>query len=305
MDLAESGGLILRRAETSLETVKLRGLELQLIGSGDGTEVIHHRLSAGSLWGLYPAEGWNALEFVYILSGSLSWHSPKGEHIMRPGDSISAQPVTKESLFVAKSDCEFLYVSSEPVFHHYSQNTKELMRLAVEIEEKDGNTSDHCQKILTLSTLMGEKMDLSPTEMFHLNYGAFLHDIGKVKVPDRILGKPGKLTDDEYQIMKKHSYYGRQMLHDTGLPNLQKAGVIVERHHERFDGSGYPHALKGGEIDICSAIVAVVDTYDAITSDRVYRKGRTKEEALNELEHWRANYHPEVLAAFFQIAGQL
>ncbi len=299
-----TSGITIRHIDQALETVSLQGLELMLLSSGDGTEIIRHRLFAGCRWAMYPAEGWEALEFLYVLSGVLVWQSPSGDYLLRSGDSLSAQPIRKESIFIAQSDCEFLYVSSQPVFHHYSENAKELMRLAVDIELKDGYTLDHCYNIMRLSMLVGEKMGLSSTNLFDLNYGAFLHDIGKTMVPDSILGKPGRLTNEEYDIMKQHTSKGRKILHETGLSNLYSAGLIVERHHERFDGSGYPHRLKGEEIDICSAIVAVVDSYDAITAVRVYKAGRSKEEAFLELERSRMLYHPDVIETFFQLAEQ-
>ncbi|MEK0314679.1 HD-GYP domain-containing protein [Cohnella sp. 56] len=286
-------------------TLTNSGLELMLISSGDGTEVIHHRLTAGSRWALSPADGWEALEFVYVLSGSLMWQSPLGNRVLQRGDSISAQPVKREAIFVAQTECEFLYVASQPVFYHYSENAKELMRLAVDIEQKDGYTADHCYNIMKLSMMVGESMGLSPTQLMDLNYGSFFHDIGKTKVPESILGKPGKLTNEEYEIMKMHTTEGREILRATGLSNLETAGIIVEQHHERFDGSGYPFRLKGGDTHICSSIVAVVDSYDAITAKRVYKEAVPKEDALAELERSRDKYHPDVMAAFFKLAEQL
>lgn len=302
-----SSGLIYRGHDQPLEKVALTssGLELRLISSGDGTEIIHHRLTAGSRWALSPADGWEALEFMYMLSGTLVWQSPLGNRVLQRGDSISAQPVRSETIFVAQTECEFLYVASQPVFYHYSENAKELMRLAIDIEQKDGYTADHCYNIMKLSMMLGESMGLTPTQLVDLNYGSFFHDVGKTKVPESILGKPGKLTSEEYDIMKTHTTEGRKILSDTGLTNLRAAGLIVERHHERFDGSGYPYRMKGGEIDIGSAIVAVVDSYDAITAKRVYKEAMPKEEALAELERSRDKYHPEVMDAFFKLAEQL
>ncbi|MGB8956297.1 MAG: HD domain-containing phosphohydrolase, partial [Tumebacillaceae bacterium] len=110
----------------------------------------------------------------------------------------------------------------------------------------------------------------------------------------------------EWEIMKAHTVYGREMLEKTGLPNLIAAGKIVEQHHERFDGSGYPHGLKGQEILIGAAIVAVVDSYDAMTTDRCYQKGRKKTEAVAEILRCRGTlYHPDVVDAFLSLQDKL
>lgn len=286
----------------AIEKVSLKGLELSLLASGDGTEIIHHRLTAGSRWVIGPEEGWNALEHLFVLSGCLVWQSPAGEKIIKTGDSISAVPVKKDAFFIAKTNTEFLYVSSRPVFHHYSQTVQQMMELTVSVEEKDGYTADHCQRIKDLSMLVGDKLGLLPNQMYELNLGAFLHDIGKVKVPENILGKPGSLTPEEWSIMKLHTVFGREMLQQSPIPNLVSAAAIVEQHHERIDGSGYPHGLRGSEILVGSLIVAVVDSFDAMTTDRVYKKGRSKEEALAEIEKGRDSlYRSDVVDAFFSI----
>jgi HD-GYP domain-containing protein (c-di-GMP phosphodiesterase class II) len=305
MDYLESG-IIHRKNGQAIEKVELKGLELSLLASGDGTEIIHHRLTAGSRWALMPEEGWNALEYFMVLSGKLMWQLSEGNITLRAGDSISATPVNKHSIFVAEVDTEFLYISSRPVFHHYSQAVQEKMRLAISIEQKDGYTADHCQRIMKHSMSVGETMGLSPNQLLGLNLGAFLHDIGKVRVPEAILGKPGALTSEEWAIMKLHTVYGRHMLEGTKIPHLVNAATIVEQHHERYDGSGYPHGVRSHEISIGAAIVAVVDSYDAMTTDRVYSKGRSREEALVEIEKGRATlYDPEVVDVFLSISNKL
>jgi HD-GYP domain-containing protein (c-di-GMP phosphodiesterase class II) len=299
-------GLTYRAKGQKIEKVSLKGLDLSLLASGDGTEVIHHRLTAGSNWVLGPEEGWNALECIFVLSGELLWKSPNGDITIKAGDSISASPIKKVSFFVARADTDFLYISSRPVFHHYSNTIQEMRELAVSVEQKDGYTADHCQRIMSLSMMVGEIMELSSNQLYELNLASFLHDVGKVKVPESILGKPSSLTKKEWYIMKQHTVYGRQMLEETQLPYLLAAATIVEQHHERYNGSGYPHGLHKEDISIQAAIVAVVDSYDAMTTDRVYRKGRPKDEALIEIEKGCSIlYHPEVVDAFRSILTKI
>lgn len=293
-------GIEHRKIGEAIEKTSLNGLSLSLLASGDGTEVIHHKLSIGSRWALGPEEGWDALEFVFVISGEL--HSSDGKMIIKAGESISMTPIKIDAFFLAKIDTEFLYVSSRPVFHNYSKIVREMMELTVSVEEKDGYTADHCNRIMKFSMLVGGRLNLNSNELYELNLGSFLHDIGKTRVPIAILNKPGKLTNDEWVIMKKHTIFGRLVLEETKFPSLIVASHIVEQHHERFNGKGYPYGYKGDEISIGASIVAVVDSYDAMTTNRIYSKARAKEDALEEIEKGRDTlYHPDVVDAFLSI----
>ncbi|PYZ92957.1 hypothetical protein CR194_13735 [Salipaludibacillus keqinensis] len=273
------------------------------MSSYDGTEIIHHELKTGARWGMSPDEDTtDTLEAVYILSGKLTMHTTKGDHQLEPGDHVAAQPVSEHLVFTALSDSTFLYVSSKPIFHHYFNETRELELLAVNIEKKDGYTADHCERIKDLSMLVGEKMGLNSEALQKLHFGALLHDIGKTKVPESILLKPGKLTSDEWTVMKDHTRFGADILKKTNIPHLILAAEIVEQHHERYDGSGYPKGLEKEQMSLESAIVGLVDSFDAITSDRVYQKGRSKESALAEIKQLRGiKYHPDVVDTFLSI----
>lgn len=299
----EDYGISIHRNGQGIETVSLKGLELSLVGSGDGTEVIHHRLKKDVRWAIEPQEDWNALEYFYLLRGVLRWVRPEGDVVLQVGDSVVASPILQHSVFIAEAECEFLYVSSKPVFHYYSKVVKELMDLNVAVEQKDGYTADHCQRIMKLSLMVGEYMSLPSNALYELNLGSFFHDLGKVRIPQSILGKPSSLSKEEWEIMKKHTIYGRHMLEETNLPYLKTAAHIVEQHHERYNGTGYPYGLNGNEISMGGAIVAVVDSFDAMTTDRVYQKGRSKDEALSEIRKWRERlYHPDVVDAFIALS---
>jgi putative nucleotidyltransferase with HDIG domain len=291
----------------AIEMVFMKGMELSLLSAGDGTEVIHHKIDAGHHWALQPETGWTSLEFFYMLSGKMKWKKDDGTvQYLTAGQSFSAQPVIEPAIFYTIEDTEFIYVSSQPVFHHYSKHVRDTFDLAVAVEEKDGYTSDHCQRIMKFSMMIAEEMNLNTKDLVVLNLAAFLHDVGKINVPDHILRKPGKLTTDEWESMKQHPIYGYELLNKTQLPLLEEAARIVLQHHERFDGKGYPHGLKQSEIDIRSAIISVVDSFDAMTTDRVYRKGCTKEEAIDEIKKLSGTmYHPKVVDTFLSIANKL
>jgi len=289
-----------------IETVHFKGLQLSLMASGDGTEVIYHKLKSGSSWAMTPEEGWDGFEYFYILSGKLSHRSDEGIIEMQPGQAFVESPIKKYSIFTAIEETEFIYVTSQPVFHYYSNVSKDLMDLAISIEEKDGYTRDHCERIKHYSMLVGESLDLTRKQITRLNLASFFHDVGKVRVPLEILQKPGKLTNNEWEIMKKHTTFGRELLEETKIPVLCEVGLIVEQHHERYDGKGYPKGLKADEISIESSIISVVDSYDAMTTDRVYKKGMDPDKAFEEILNNKGTmYHPQVVDTFISLKEKI
>jgi len=130
-----------------------------------------------------------------------------------------------------------------------------------------------------------------------------VHDVGKMQTPDHILNKPGRLTDEEFTVMRHHVVASREILEIT--PNISQTALqVAAQHHERFDGSGYPHRLKGSEISPIGQMAAIIDVYDAITSDRVYHKGMPPTEALRKLFEWsRFHFNPELVHTFARVVG--
>ena len=289
-----------------IETVHFKGLQISLMASGDGTEVIYHKLQPDSSWAIGPDENWDGLEFIYILSGELVYQTDEEKIVLSAGQSFSASPIKKYTNFHSVGICEFMYVTSQPIFHNYSKYSRDLLELAISIEEKDGYTVDHCERIKHYSMLVGKALELTTKQITFLNLAAFFHDVGKVRVPLEVLQKPGKLTETEWEIMKKHTTFGRQLLEETKIPLLNEIGLIVEQHHERYDGKGYPHGLKKDEIRIEASIIAVVDSFDAMTTDRVYKKGMAPEEAFEEiLKNKGTMYHPLVVDTFISLKKEI
>ncbi|SOC41428.1 HD-GYP domain-containing protein [Ureibacillus acetophenoni] len=303
--MLDNFGLRFLAAGQALEVVSTDGMDVALLSSYDGTEIIHHRLRAESSWAIGPSEGWTGSEFIFLLAGEMSVKVKDNIRILKAGDSLNASLLTHDCFFQANEETEFLYVTSQPVFYHYSNVLQGMRELAIQVEEKDGYTADHCKRILQLSMTIGERMKLNSTELYQLNLGSFLHDIGKVKVPENVLNKPGKLTSEEWEVMKMHPTYGKEVLEEANFPFLEVA-AIVEQHHERFNGTGYPKGLQGEEISVAAAIVSVVDSFDAMTTDRVYRKALTHEEATAEILKGRGTlYHPEVVDHFIAILSDV
>ena len=154
--------------------------------------------------------------------------------------------------------------------------------LAFAIDAKDHYTQGHSQKVSAYAALIAEAMDMTDPEIEEIRLGAILHDIGKVGIPEHILNKSGPLNPDEWETMKSHVVFGAKILEP--LTPLARIREMVHHHHEYFDGSGYPHSLRGEQIPLGARIIAVADAYDTITSDRTYKKGRSSTEALAELE---------------------
>jgi len=175
-----------------------------------------------------------------------------------------------------------------------------LRALTAALETRDAETHGHSERVVTFSLRLGREYGLNSEEMKSLEFGSLLHDIGKIGVPDAILRKPAKLTDEEWIRMREHPLHGQQIL--RGIKFLKGAARVVAQHHEKWDGSGYPLGLKGEEIDICARIFSVADAFDAITSDRVYRRGRSYEAAAKELDEWIGRqFDPRVVEAFHRV----
>ena len=175
-----------------------------------------------------------------------------------------------------------------------------LQALTAALEARDSETHGHSERVVTFSLRLGREYGLKPAEMKALEFGSLLHDIGKIGVPDAILRKPAKLTDEEWVRMREHPSHGQQIL--RGIKFLEGAARVVSQHHEKWDGSGYPVGLKAEEIDICARIFAVADAFDAITSDRVYRQAQSYEAAARELDEWAGRqFDPRVVEAFHRV----
>jgi response regulator RpfG family c-di-GMP phosphodiesterase len=178
-----------------------------------------------------------------------------------------------------------------------------LKALTAALETRDSETHGHSERVVTYSLRLGREYGLSAEQMKALEFGSLLHDIGKIGVPDLILRKPAKLTDEEWVLMREHPLHGQQIL--RGIEFLVGPARVVAQHHEKWDGSGYPLGLQGDDIDLCARIFSVADAFDAITSDRVYRRGKSYQEAADELDEWAGRqFDPKVVEAFHRVPQQ-
>ena len=168
------------------------------------------------------------------------------------------------------------------------------------LELRDRETEGHCQRVTELTRQVALELGLDTSELVHVHRGALLHDIGKMGIPDNILLKPDKLTDDEWQIMRYHPVYAYEML--SPISFLRQAVQIPYSHHEKWDGTGYPRRLREEQIPLAARIFAVVDVWDALTSDRPYRQAWPQEKALSYIrERTGTEFDPQVVEAFLRV----
>lgn len=168
------------------------------------------------------------------------------------------------------------------------------------IDVRDPYTKEHSFHVGKYSRLIAEKMGLNRDEMQNIYYLGLLHDVGKVLIPSEILCKPEKLTEEEWDIMKMHTVYGAEILEDFNqIPNVKNA---VLYHHERYDGKGYMYGLFGKNIPLVARIICVADSYDAMATDRAYRKALPKEAILKELERNKGSqFDPKIASIMIEL----
>ena len=172
-----------------------------------------------------------------------------------------------------------------------------LEALGDALDLKDAETEGHSKRVTAFTIAIARAMRLPDEEVESIAHGAFLHDIGKMAIPDSVLRKPGPLTPDEVLIMREHCLRGYQMV--CKIPFLADAAEIVYAHQERWDGTGYPRGLKGEEIPLGARIFSIADTLDAITSDRPYRAAQSYQAAREEIEHWSGRQFDPVIVRVF------
>lgn len=186
-----------------------------------------------------------------------------------------------------------LYIDSKT---QYIQTVDAIMKA---IEARDKYTEGHSERVAEISTMIARELKYSEFKIEQLNMAALLHDVGKIGINDSILKKPGKLTKEEFDIIKSHSEIGDHIIKD--IKNLDYARAIVRHHHERYDGKGYPDGKKAEELDLEVFIIQLADSIDAMATDRPYRKALSNEEIIEEIKkNTGSQFHPEVVDAYFR-----
>ncbi len=181
-----------------------------------------------------------------------------------------------------------------------------INRLAIAAEYRDEETGDHIIRMSRYSGMLGERLGLDAALVENLRYASPMHDVGKIGIPDRILLKPGKLTSEEFEIMKEHTTIGADILANSRAEILQYAEEVALSHHERWDGSGYPKGLAGDSIPITGRIVGIADVFDALTSERPYKDAYPLDVAMEIIRRERGgHFDPRVVDAFLELKNEI
>lgn len=253
---------------------------LGLVTSYGDIDVMVFEIGANKPLWVDPGDTPDTMEFFYIIDGSVSLLVDEKEQALKKGDCFYVSNLKKSLAIKSETGVKFLYITTKPVFNYIYSHAGDLNELRDRCEEKDRYTKNHSNRVMDYSIKICEKMGLSEEITQTLVISSLFHDIGKIMVPDEILNKPARLTRDEFRYIMKHPIFSRTLVEGKFGKEIAE---IVEQHHERIDGSGYPFGLQGEDIRIEAKIIAVADSYDAMTTDRPYKKAIAPKDAYNEL----------------------
>lgn len=247
--------------------------------SGGGIEINKFSLRAGEAYTMSPPVTGVGLKIFTLLSGEFHCIDTKADY--RAGSSFVLRPRHEMlNIIVSESGEMLVHAIGEESFHLSSEAFRKLHDTMMIIQAKDAYTYEHCRNVHRLVKRLVGKLGITGARVQDLLLAARYHDIGKILIDDRILNKPGGLDAAEFETMKAHATGGRDII----LEFFNEATYrIISQHHERMDGSGYPLGLRGDAILEEARLLAVCDAYDAMVSDRVYKKGKSRDEAIAEL----------------------
>ncbi|GAB6094849.1 two-component system response regulator [Desulfatiferula olefinivorans] len=252
------------------------------------------------------------IPIIFITAMDAPEHKTRGfemgavDYITKPFDiaEVKARVRTHLTLITARKE---LKIQNEALELKVREQTRELEETQVEIinrlglasEYRDEGTGQHVQRMSEYCRLLGKAAGMEPEEYELLALASTMHDAGKIGIADDILLKPGALSDREWEQMKRHSIIGGELLSGGNSRLMQLAEIIAKTHHERWDGSGYFEGLKGEEIPLAGRIVCICDVFDALVSERPYKKAWTVDEAIREIETWSGSHFDPFLAKKF------
>ena len=273
--------LITHRGEYSKDGITYSNdHQSHLLLGEDGFESIVEIIEKGTIGYLYTIHDGSGIDFNYILKGKVEFRCGQETQVLIQGDTFSHHAIKENIMFRVIEDTEFLSISTVQYYDYYQEDQEHLNDVLNRLQEIDGDTKEHCLRVKKLSMGIAYFMHYNESSLEDLFFAANFHDVGKAKIPPEILLKPGKLTDEEYEIMKKHSTYTYEMIKDY---YGEMVAEIAYGHHERLDGRGYPRGIRADQISLPSRIICVADAYDAMTVTRPYHKGLSQKAALAEL----------------------
>ncbi|WP_339253324.1 HD-GYP domain-containing protein [Sporosarcina sp. FSL W8-0480] len=293
-----------KSSDGQFPVIQMASGQIALLGRWNGlAEALFSLNENGSFCAQYNTDN-TIVETYTLLHGEVEIEHVGERRKMGIGETIDASAFEKVVTFYALSNAEIVMKMDADFYEQLFFETKTLQVEMDAVAQVDGYTYHHCERIRQYAIEVWKRMDQPKDRLKLLRWGSYFHDIGKLAIPHEILNKPGKLTLDEWEIMMTHSSIGANIMRAHPVEWLKDAAFIVEQHHEKYDGTGYPYGLKGDEISIEAAIVAVVDAYDAMTTERAYKQAISIEEAISELKKGKGTqFHPDVVDHFIEMLG--
>lgn len=280
------------RSGDSLVEVGQNANVFKLLVEHDNVNIVLNRIAAGSVVWITPGEDHRYLEFYMLLSGTIALTRKGDTQELRAGDSFYFVELDEDISITPHEDIQLLCVTSKPVFGEFIDFINDLNDLNGQIERKDHYTFGHCRRVMRYAEALGRRMALSADDLHNLLLAALYHDVGKCYLPSEILNKPGFLSDTEYAAVRRHPADSAKLLRGRFSDDVTR---IARSHHERLDGSGYPDGVTAEALDLPSRILAVSDVFDAMTSDRTYKKGISTDAALAELRTLPHHYDAAII----------
>lgn len=257
----------------------INGNKSDLLYQQNGVEAVLDYMPKGTV-GIYSPSAEGSTELYYIISGKIAVYDLDETIILQTGDLYVLEQLDKYVIFEVLEDSKELYLCNSPCYDHNEEKIATLMKVLLQLQETDGDTMSHCERVKALSMGIAHQLRYDQTQLRLLFYAARFHDVGKSQIPPEILLKPSRLTQEEYEVMKQHSQYTYEMIRDCfGL----EIATIAYEHHEHLNGTGYPRGLSGEAISLPARIICVADAYDAMVTTRPYHIGKSREAALSEL----------------------
>lgn len=288
---------VVGQAGVFLNGISVKSHEVNLLARNGDTEILIYKFDADARAMLEIADPSQNMEFFYIMSGQVVFDFDNTSRTLRQNEYFYVTNQQSKVYIKAETDATMLYVSTHPVYDTMKALAQQLEEISNKIKQKDLYTYEHNIRLRDYTLRIAEKMGMPTDNMDRLGFAARFHDVGKINVPDYILQKPGMLNEDEFRYIRQHPTDGKVIVSDTFLG---KVGDIIEQHHERLDGSGYPLGLKDEDILLEARIIAVADSYDAMTTDRPYRKAMTPVQALYELERLAGVHYDKDIVEIFK-----
>lgn len=255
----------------------------------EGFEIFESNIKAGRSIICQPYECIEAINVAIVMEGRL-FHTNEGRYIEK-GQWFSFKNLDETHHLSVVEEVKLLMVRTKNVVDRQMKMIESVSDLLHIIQEKDQYTEDHCNNTGNLAVQIATIMKLHERTIENILYAGKFHDVGKIDLPIDVLNKPGALTQEEFERVKAHSRIGADIV-KREIDDPYMARIVLE-HHEKLDGSGYPAGLKGDEICMEAKVILVADSYDAMTTDRPYRKALTHEQAINEIKRYRGIWYDE------------